>query len=128
MAAKRFNITRKAEKVLSYTFVATDKSPKKMRCDLVPKLREKAQLVLEDVIYANYLALTGAGATNDTRARRRAYQDDCLVSLRVLDSLATVANSQNYLTDKQYEYLTLLTQELYDMVLKWIESDAKRKV
>ncbi|MBO4584246.1 MAG: four helix bundle protein [Clostridia bacterium] len=127
MPKRRFNIIVKAEKVADYTLTATDKSPKKLRCDLVPELRKQAFRILEDIVRANCLDVDGEKATESTRETRRALQEDALATLRVLDSFAEMANKHNYLTSKQFEYLTLLTQELYDMVKNWIVSDAKRK-
>lgn len=50
----KFNITNKAEKVVSYIFVATEKSPKKLRCDMVPEIRKQGLRILEDIVRANH--------------------------------------------------------------------------
>jgi len=126
MPKRRFNIITKAEKVADYTLTATEKSPKKLRCDLVPELRKQAFRILEDIVRANCRDVDGEKATESTRETRRALQEDALATLRVLDSFAEMANKHNYLTSRQFEYLTLLTQELYDMVKNWIASDTKR--
>lgn len=126
MPKRRFNIITKAEKVADYTLTATEKSPKKLRCDLVPELRKQAFRILEDIVRANCCDVDGEKATESTRETRRALQEDALATLRVLDSFAEMANKHNYLTSRQFEYLTLLTQELYDMVKNWIASDTKR--
>ena len=126
MPKRRFNIITKAEKVADYTLTATEKSPKKLRCDLVPELRKQAFRILEDIVRANCCDVDGEKATESTRETRRALQEDALATLRVLDSFAEMANKHNYLTSRQFEYLTLLTQELDDMVKNWIASDTKR--
>ena len=73
----RFNIINKAEKVVSYIFVATEKSPKKLRCDMVPEIRKQGLRILEDIVRANQLSANGAVATTETRAERENLQNDC---------------------------------------------------
>lgn len=128
MARKRFNIITKAEKVADYVLTATDKSPKKLRCDLVPEMRKQAFRILEDIVRANCCDVDGEKATESTRETRRGYQDDCLATLRVLECFAQMALGHSYITFKQFDFLTLLTQELYDMVVNWTASDEKRTV
>lgn len=122
----RFNIINKAEKVVSYIFVATEKSPKKLRCDMVPEIRKQGLRILEDIVRANQLSANGAVATTETRAERENLQNDCLSTIRVLDAFSEIALERNYFTSKQFNYLTQLSQELYDMILKWRASDKAR--
>lgn len=123
----KFNITNKAEKVVSYIFVATEKSPKKLRCDMVPEIRKQGLRILEDIVRANQLSANGAVATPQSRAEREALQNDCLSTIRVLDAFSEIALERNYFTSKQFNYLTQLSQELYDMILKWRASDRARQ-
>ena len=123
----KFNIINKAEKVVDYVFTITEKSPKKLRCDLVPELRKIAFRIMETIIRANNFALNEETPPRD-KVRRADLQKDCLASIRVLDATAEICNggTRNYITKHQLEVLTKLTQELFDMVTKWMLSDKTR--
>lgn len=122
----KFNIMNRAEKIVDYVLTITEKSPKKLRLDIVPEMRKKALDIVEDVVRANFLAVTGEGATPETRSERLAFQEHCLATIRVLEAFAEIANSHSYITEDQLCYLTKLTQELFDMIKKWQEGDKAR--
>lgn len=122
----RFNILNKAEKVVDYVLTCTNKSPKKLRCDIIPELRKQAFRILEDIVRANNFNLTGDSTTEYSRNERKRHQEDALLTIRVLESFAEVSNIHNYITNHQFEYLTKLTQELFDMIKNWMNSDIKR--
>ena len=108
----RFNIINKSEKVVEYVLIATDKSPKKLRCDIIPELRKNSFRIIEDITRANFCELTD----EESRKKRLDYQKDSLSTIRVLESESEICLKRNYLTEKQFEYLTKLTQELFDMI------------
>ncbi len=126
MGRQRFNIINKAEKVTIYVMGATDKCPKKLRCDIVPELRKNAFRILEDIIRANSFSIDKEDASSFSRNERKRYQEDCLSTIRVLESFADIANAMTYITNHQFDYMTQLTQELFDMVKNWMASDIKR--
>lgn len=116
----KFNILNKAETVMAYVLTITNKSPKKLRCDIIPNLRNTASLVLEDIIRANICDI------KDNHENRKSYQQEAKVMLRVLEAFSEICVKANYITKHQFEVLTKHTCELYDMIVKWEESDSHR--
>lgn len=116
----KFNIINKAEKVTAYVLIITNKSPKKLRCDIIPELRKTSFRIVEDIVRANCINL------NTNKQDRLELQQDCKASICVLDIFAEICEKQNYITSAQLTILSKLTQELYDMICKWVESDSKR--
>lgn len=113
-----FNIQLKAERLLVYILNATDKSPKKIRLDIVPEIRKCCLTLLSDIINANMLPIH--------TERRTELQKDCLIQLRLLDSLCDVARTLNYLTLNQVSFITMQTKEIFDSINCWIASDQNR--
>ena len=122
----KFNILNKAEKIADYVLIITEKSPKKLRCDIVPELRKITFRILEDIVRANFYSITENDVSNDVIAERKRYQEDCLSSIRVLETFAEITNKRNYISNAQLEYLTTLTFELFNMVTNWQISDMLR--
>lgn len=120
---KKFNILVKAEKVVDYTLVATDKSPKRLRVDVIPEMRKASFSILENIVRAN---LIDSRVEYDRVAERLKLQEECMVNIRILESFSEISKNRNYITEKQFNYLTKLTQELFDMVKKWRASDAEK--
>ena len=117
----KFNIINKAELVVNYVLVITDKAPKKLRCDIIPELRKNAFRIMEDIVRANCQDITVK------YERRLEYQEDAIATIRVLEAFAESCYKQNYITTNQLAFLSKLTQELYDMIQNWIISDSKRR-
>lgn len=120
---KKFNILVKAEKVVDYTLVATDKSPKRLRVDVIPEMRKASFSILENIVRAN---LIDSRVEYDRVEERLKLQEECMVKIRILESFSEISKNRNYITEKQFNYLTKLTQELFDMVKKWRASDAEK--
>ena len=116
----KFNIINKAEKVVDYILTITNKSPKKLRCDIIPELRKAGCRILEDIIRANCTDLSGNPKI------RLDYQQDCIASIRFLEALGEICEKKSYITSAQLMILSKQTQELFDMIKRWIESDSKR--
>lgn len=49
----KFNILNKAEKVVSYVFTITEKSPKHTRGDMVPTFRNESLDMIRNIVHAN---------------------------------------------------------------------------
>lgn len=120
---KKFNILVKAEKVVDYTLVATDKSPKRLRVDVIPEMRKASFSILQNIVRAN---LIDSRVEYDRVAERLKLQEECMVKIRILESFSEISKNRNYITEKQFNYLTKLTHELFDMVKKWRASDAEK--
>lgn len=123
----KFNIINKAEKVVDYVLTITEKSPKKLRCDLVPELRKLAFRIMNDIVRANFIVLNEKTKATDVD-KRLEYQTDCQATIRVLEATCEICNKHSYVTNHQLETLSKQTQELFDMVSKWITSDTQRCV
>lgn len=121
----KFNIINKAEKVVDYVLTITEKSPKKLRCDLVPELRKLAFRIMNDIVRANFIVLNEKTKATDVN-KRLEYQTDCQATIRVLEATCEICNKHSYVTNHQLETLSKQTQELFDMVSKWITSDTQR--
>lgn len=121
----KFNIINKAEKVVDYVLTITEKSPKKLRFDLVPELRKLAFRIMNDIVRANFIVLNEKTKATDVD-KRLEYQTDCQATIRVLEATCEICNKHSYVTNHQLETLSKQTQELFDMVLKWITSDTQR--
>ena len=121
----KFNIINKAEKVVDYVLTITEKSPKKLRCDLVPELRKLAFRIMNDIVRANFIVLNEKTKATDVD-KRLEYQADCQATIRVLEATCEICNKHSYVTNHQLETLSKQTQELFDMVSKWITSDTQR--
>lgn len=121
----KFNIINKAEKVVDYVLTITEKSPKKLRCDLVPELRKLAFRIMNDIVRANFIVLNEKTKATDVD-KRLEYQTDCQATIRVLEATCEICNKHSYVTNHQLETLSKQTQELFDMVSKWITSDTQR--
>lgn len=122
----KFNILNKAEKVADYVMIITDKSPRRLRSDVIPELRRTALDIMRNVISANHYRVVADTSTEELKLRRR-YQEQAMIEVEVLDGIAEICVKRNYITKKQFDYLTLLTYELKDMLRNWIKSDDKRK-
>lgn len=123
----RFNIINKAEKITDYVLNATEKSPKKLRGDVIPEIRKQTLRIVEDIVRANTSQITTEQSNEESRKARLDYQKDCLSTIRVLEVFCEIAKKRNYLTTKQLDVITAETQELFDAVEKWISSDKLRK-
>jgi hypothetical protein len=119
---KTFNIQIKAEKLVGYVYTATNKSPKKLRCDIIPMLRLAVQDVLNNIIKANHYRIDDQKEFE----KRKEYQQEALIKLRILEANSEICTNMKYLTDKQLEVISRLSQELYDMIVNWTKSDLNR--
>lgn len=112
----KFNIINKAEKVIDYTFIITDKCPRKTRIDVVPEMRKIALAIIENIVTANHYRPSENTTFENLRFQ---FQDNALIEIEKLDVISEVCMKRNYITQKQYEFLTKLTYELKDMIINW---------
>ena len=121
----KFNILNKAEKVIDYIMIITDKAPRKLRIDIIPELRKVGLNIIKDIVYANYYVPCGDTAQVLLK-KRSEYQIDALINLDIVDVISEVCLKRNYITEHQFTYLSTLTYELRQMIKNWIDSDKKR--
>lgn len=106
--------------------IISDKSPRKLRTDVIPELRRTALNILRNIISANHYKVA-ADTSAEELVLRRNYQEQARIEVEILDCVAEICVKRNYITTKQFDYLTLLTFELKNMIDNWIKSDDKRK-
>lgn len=58
MSVSKFNIQNNAEDLVGYIFQITNSSPKKLRCDLIPTMRNYSLQLMECIVRANRLERT----------------------------------------------------------------------
>lgn len=122
-ARKRFNILVKAEKIAEYVFFITNKMPKKCRSDIIQTLRNEATSLMEMIVRANSVQID---EKHLVLTQRRKYQEEAIIHTKLINNYATICVKMNYITNKQEEYLTTLTYEMYNMLNNWIDSDLAR--
>lgn len=119
---KRFNILNKAEYLADYVLQALNKSPKKLRSDIIPEIRLSVIKIIRLITEANLYHLDNS----NERLLRSQCQFQTILELNCLDSFCSIAVKHTYLTDKQYEIISATAQELQDMIYNWQASDLKR--
>lgn len=111
----KFNILTLSEDVVQYVFDITNSSPKKLRLDVIPKLREYSMKTMEHIIRANSL---------DRSDHMRTYhQDEALINLNLLESMANICKRNNYITFHQLDVLCDKTFKLNESISHWQLSD-----
>lgn len=122
----KFNILNKAEKVVSYVFTITEKSPKHTRGDMVPTFRNESLDMIRNIVHANSYQV-GKSVDGQQLTQRKWFQEQALLNLTMLDVYAEICFEHNhYITFNQFDYLTTLIQELRLMIERWIQSDKSR--
>lgn len=103
-----FNIINSCEDLVDYVFTITDKSPKKLRLDIIPKLREYSFDIMENVIIANNFE-----RGSEVRIEK---QKSAIIKLRVLEATSEICKNKNYITKHQFETLTSKTFALSNQI------------
>lgn len=121
----RFNIINKAEALVEYIYTITEKSPKKIRTDLVSKLRNLSIDIIEKLVRTNAIPINDP-LQPDEALRRLRQQRDLIVDIQVLETMLEIAKKRGYITNHQFEYSTKITFEFREMLSRWNESDSLR--
>lgn len=116
-------VITKAKDIVKYTFAIAENSPKKFRFTLVTRIHNTSLDVLENLIFANEVMLTGE---LPDKIERCSYQRKALAELKVLDALAMTAREQQCILPKQYENLSRLIYECVKLLKAWQRSDERR--
>ncbi len=116
-------VITKAKDIVRYSFTIAENAPKKFRFTLTTRIHNTALDVLENLILANELMLTGEQSALRERSH---FQQTALAKLKVLDALALTAREQQCILPKQYENLSRLIYECVRLVKAWQRSDEKR--
>ena len=125
MAEKELFVITKAKDLGNYIYTITDKSPKKFRFTLVSKLQNLSIAVIENLYRANSVYVRGS---NDTARieKRKGYQKEAYVSLKLLNYFAWMARKQQCILPKQFEQIAKQSTEVSQMLLGWSKSDKKK--
>lgn len=121
----RFNIINKAEALVEYIYTITEKSPKKIRTDLVSKLRNLSIDIIEKLVRTNAISINDP-LQPDEALRRLRQQRDLIIDIQVLETMLEIAKKRGYITNHQFEYSTKITFEFREMLSRWNESDSLR--
>ena len=116
-------VITKAKDIVKYSFVIAENAPKKFRFTLITRLHNTSLDVLENLIFANEVMLTG---DLSDRKERCSYQRKAIAGLKVLDALALTARERQCILPKQYENLSRLIYECVKLVKAWQRSDERR--
>ena len=116
-APKTFNIKNKARDLCIYVFDVTNKSPKKLRVDVIPEFRTKVMYI--------FTLITKANLKERKDTLRKSLQVEAKEELEVLMSLSEICSMTNYITENQFLYICKLASELSVMIDNWMKSDEK---
>lgn len=109
----------------NYIFTITDKSPKKFRFTLVAKLQQFSIDILENLYRANCVYVHNNRDTVRIE-RRKAYQKEAYVSLKLLAYFAWMAAEQQCILKRQYSQIARYSAEVTALLIAWAKSDKKR--
>lgn len=121
---EKLNVQNKIEKIVDYVYCCTEKSPKKLRHDIIPQMRKYSLYALENVIKANRIVID-KNASEEAKKIRYNCQVEADVAIQSLETLADICLKRYYITKKQFDYLTTLTFEFRKMINSWIAADKK---
>ena len=115
----------KAKDLASYMFAITEKSPKKFRFTLISRLQNLSLHIVESLYRANMVYVQdGKDITHLTK--RKQYQKDAYVDLKLLGYMALFAREQGCILPKQYEQLSIQSTEVTRLLIAWSRSDQNR--
>lgn len=115
----------KAKDLVGYIFIVTDKSPKKFRFTFVSRLQNLSLHIVENLYRANMVYVqNGTDAIHITK--RKEYQKDAYVDLKLLGYIALIAREQGCILPKQYEQISIQSTEVTRLLIAWSRSDQNR--
>ena len=115
----------KAKDLASYMFAITEKSKKKFRFTLISRLQNLSLHIVESLYRANMVYVQdGKDITHLTK--RKQYQKDAYVDLKLLGYMALFAREQGCILPKQYEQLSIQSTEVTRLLIAWSRSDQNR--
>ena len=117
-------VLTKSKELCSYIMTVTHKSPKEFSFSFVSRLQNLALDVVENIIRANEIFLERGNITQYNL--RLSYQRDSMTSLKVLSYFAMLSMEQKCLLMKQYEQISMKTNDCQNMLGAWMMSDKKR--
>lgn len=116
-------VITKAKDIVRYSFTIAENAPKKFRFTLTTRIHNTSLDILENLILANEIMLTGDQSAS---RERKHFQQTASAKLTVLDALALAAREQQCILPKQYEHLSRLIYECDGLLKAWQRSDEKR--
>ncbi len=115
----------KAKDLAGYIFTVTDKSPKKFRFTFVSRLQNMSLHIVESLYRANMVYVQDKTDMGHI-ARRKEYQKDAYVDLKLLGYIALIAREQGCILPKQYEQVSVQSTEVTRLLIAWSRSDQNR--
>ena len=109
MGSRRKNdelyVITKGKDLCGYIFTVTEKSPKKFRFTFVSRLQRRALDVVEYLYRANMVYI-GRPPDAEKIEKRKEYQREAYVSLKVLGYISLLSMEQQCILKKQYEQIS----------------------
>ena len=115
----------KAKDLASHMFTITEKSPKKFRFTLISRLQNLSLHIVESLYRANMVYVQD-GKDIMHLTKRKQYQKDAYVDLKLLGYMALFAREQGCILPKQYEQLSIQSTEVTRLLIAWSRSDQNR--
>lgn len=115
----------KAKDMAGYVMTVTDKSPKKFRFTLVSRMQNLCLDIIENLYRANMIFIKSK-ADKELIEKRKHYQKEAYVSLKLLSYMALLSKEQECILPKQYEQISRHAAETMQMLIAWSKSDQNR--
>ena len=110
---KEMAVFTNAKKLSEYIFVITEKSPKKLRWNIISRLQNNSVETIENLYRANF-------EKDDMREK---YQKEALVKLSLTDYYSETAFQMKAITLKQVKIIATLTSEVKKLLHGWMKSN-----
>ena len=117
-------VITKAKDLCSYVITVTQKSPKQYRFTFTSRLQNLSLDIIECLYRANDVFVT----KGDEKAieKRLDYQYQAMTELKLLNYFSLLAFENKCILAKQFEQISLQTNNCQNLLGAWINSDRKR--
>lgn len=112
-------VITKMKKLTAYIITVTTKSPQKFRFTFVNRMHNYCLDIIENMFRANSLKKSDA----KNRLKRKEYQHEAYVLLRLLAYISFLAYENACILKKQYEQISLQISDCTNLLVAWTKSD-----
>lgn len=114
-------VITKMKKLTAYIITVTSKSPQKFRFTFVNRMHNYCLDIIENMFRANSLKKD----ETKNKIKRKEYQHDAYVNLRLLAYISFLAYENACILKKQYEQISLQISDCVNLLVAWTKSDSK---
>lgn len=122
MKQPHFKVSGQVTQLCEEVLRLTSKAPKKFRFSLCQTMDSLALSILSDIYRANSLDLS----ISSLQQKRRDYQDNALVSLKILGTMGRIGTENQCFTIGEYGVLSKKITSCTQLIRRWRESDSQR--